>query len=144
MGGQMPLAAANDHLFPRWFGKQNRHKSPGIGISISALLTSLLIIFSSSDTLLQVFNFAILLSTTSILVPYLFCSAAAFRFQITRNEQFKLLSLLVIGIAFLFSMWALAGAGQQAVYWGFILMMAGLPVYTWLKVRQDKSSQDSR
>jgi APA family basic amino acid/polyamine antiporter len=140
MGGQMPLAAARDKLFPSWFGKQNKHQSPGLGIFISSLLTSALILFSSSEALLQVFNFAILLSTTSILVPYLFCSAAAFRFQMTRKEKFQKLSLLIICGAFLFSMWALAGAGQQAVYWGFILMMAGIPVYTWLKIRQDKSA----
>ncbi len=142
MGGQMPLAAARDNLFPRWFGKQNKHQSPGLGIFISALLTSALILFSSSDALLQVFNFAILLSTTSILVPYLFCSAAAFRFQMTRKEKFQKLSLLIICGAFLFSMWALAGAGQQAVFWGFILMMAGIPVYTWLKIKQDKLSNE--
>jgi len=32
-------------------------------------------------------------------------------------------------IAFAYSLWAMAGAGAEAVYWGFLLLMAGLPVY---------------
>ncbi len=138
LGGQMPLAAARDQLFPAWFAKQNKQQSPSAGILLSSCLTSALVIMSSSDNLLVIFNFALLLSTTSILIPYLFCSAAAFRFQISRSDKFKNLSLIVIVVAFLFSIWALAGAGQQAVYWGFILMMIGLPVYTFIKIAQDK------
>ena len=32
-------------------------------------------------------------------------------------------------IAFAYSLWAVAGAGAETVYWGFLLLMAGLPVY---------------
>jgi APA family basic amino acid/polyamine antiporter len=32
-------------------------------------------------------------------------------------------------LAFAYSMWAMAGAGVEAVYWGFLLMIGGLPVY---------------
>ncbi|WP_144394743.1 amino acid permease [Pleionea sediminis] len=141
MGGQMPMAAARDNLFPKWFARQNKKQSPSLGILISACLTSLLILTTTSKTLINVFNFAILLSTTSIIVPYLFCSAAAFRFQSNRKERLKSFSIFAIIVAFLFSLWALAGAGQEAVYWGFLLMMTGIPVYTALKMKNDPSSE---
>jgi len=35
-------------------------------------------------------------------------------------------------IGFLYSLWAIAGAGQETVYWGFLLLMAGLPFYVWM------------
>ncbi|MEE4244912.1 MAG: amino acid permease [Kangiellaceae bacterium] len=139
MGGQMPMAAARDNLFPAWFAKQNNKSAPMIGIILSSSLTSLLVLLSSSENLLHVFEFAILLSTTAILVAYLFSSSAAFRLQMQRTDQYKIISLVIIVAAFLFSLWAVAGAGQEAVYWGFILMMAGLPFYTLLKIAKDRS-----
>ena len=36
-------------------------------------------------------------------------------------------------IAFLFSMFAIAGAGPEVVYYGFILLLSGLPIYVWVK-----------
>jgi APA family basic amino acid/polyamine antiporter len=42
-----------------------------------------------------------------------------------------------IGVAaaggFAYSVWAIAGAGQEAVHWGFILLMVGLPVYVVMR-----------
>ncbi|WMS86797.1 amino acid permease [Pleionea litopenaei] len=143
LGGQMPMAAAKDQLFPHWFAQQNNRGAPTLGIIISSVLTSLLLLTTASKNLLGVFNFAILLSTTSILVPYIFCSAAAFRFQSRQSDNLKALSLAIIIIAFLFSLWALAGAGQEAVYWGFILMMLGVPVYTWLKMNTDRKNDSN-
>ena len=35
-------------------------------------------------------------------------------------------------LAFAFSLWAIAGAGQEIVYWGFLLLMLGVPVYVWI------------
>jgi APA family basic amino acid/polyamine antiporter len=35
----------------------------------------------------------------------------------------------VAAVAFVYSLWAIAGSGAETVYWGFILLIAGLPVY---------------
>ena len=35
----------------------------------------------------------------------------------------------VAGIAFGVCMWVIAASGFETVYWGFLLLMAGLPVY---------------
>jgi APA family basic amino acid/polyamine antiporter len=36
-------------------------------------------------------------------------------------------------LAFVFSLWAIAGAGAEIVYWGFLLLMSGVPVYVWIQ-----------
>jgi len=36
-------------------------------------------------------------------------------------------------IAFAYSVWAIYGAGAQTVLLGFLLMLAGIPVYVWQK-----------
>jgi len=41
-------------------------------------------------------------------------------------------------LAFGYSLWAIGGAGTEVVYWGFLLLLAGLPVYVWV-VRSTKT-----
>ena len=43
--------------------------------------------------------------------------------------------LLVGSCAFIYSVWALYGTGEQAVFWGFLVMMVGIPFYTWRQWR---------
>jgi APA family basic amino acid/polyamine antiporter len=77
----------------------------------------------------------ILLATFCTLVPYLF-SASAYLLLMTRG---KILAkvwwtvILIGGGAFLYSIWGLFGAGETSVFYGFILMMAGIPLYVWIK-----------
>jgi APA family basic amino acid/polyamine antiporter len=54
--------------------------------------------------------------------------------------------LVVAVVAFLYSMWAIAGAGREAIYWGFLLMLVGLPVYIvmrWQVSRLAVASDDA-
>ena len=39
------------------------------------------------------------------------------------------------GIAFAYGLWAIGGAGQETVYWGFLLLLSGLPVFVWVTRR---------
>ncbi len=39
-------------------------------------------------------------------------------------------SVLALGFTF----WALAGSGYQAVYYGVVCLLLGVPLYIWLKV----------
>jgi len=39
---------------------------------------------------------------------------------------------MISALAFVYSLWAISGAGADVVYWGFLLLMAGLPVYVWV------------
>ena len=34
----------------------------------------------------------------------------------------------IAGLAFVYSLWMIGGAGADVVYWGFLLLLAGLPV----------------
>ena len=36
-------------------------------------------------------------------------------------------------LAFVYSMFAIAGAGADTVFYGFLFLLAGLPIYVWLK-----------
>ncbi|WP_281645226.1 hypothetical protein [Parendozoicomonas sp. Alg238-R29] len=46
--------------------------------------------------------------------------------------------VVITSLAFLYSLWALAGSGQETVYWGFLLLIAGLPIYIWVEYQKRK------
>lgn len=122
--GQLPVPVARDGLFPKAFGRLNSRGVPVFPLVLGSVLSSVLIAANSSRGLVSLFTFVIQLSTLSTLVPYVFCSLAGFM----RGRR------SVAGvIAFLFSMFAIAGAGPEVVYYGFLLLLAGLPIYVWVK-----------
>jgi APA family basic amino acid/polyamine antiporter len=45
-------------------------------------------------------------------------------------------------MAFAFSLWAIAGSGQSSVYWGFILLMAGIPFYVWVLYKKKADAEE--
>ena len=133
--GQIPLAAARDGLFPKIFGRVNPNGAPAIGIFLSSILASILMGLNYHKSTVSAFTFMMLLATLSVLVPYLFSSSAYILFVFQSGEQ-NAKSKFKIGVAWLafaFSLWMLIGCGAEVVYYGFILLMAGIPFYIWMK-----------
>lgn len=132
--GQLPMAAANDGLFPKAFGRLSMRGTPVVGMIIAAVLTTGLIAMNFTRSLVELFTFVILLATLSTLVPYTFCSLAGF--LLARSDARMKMSAgasAVSALAFCYALWAIGGAGADVVYWGFLLLMSGLPVYVWIK-----------
>jgi len=135
--GQIPLALAGDGLFPKVFARVSGNGAPVPGLVISSILVTLLVAANYTRSLVQLFTFSILLATLSCLVPYLFSALA--EWELLRREPGKKLgSVAVALLAFLYSFWGIAGSGQEAVYWGFLLLIAGLPVYVWVRRSQTR------
>jgi APA family basic amino acid/polyamine antiporter len=133
VAGQLPQAVAADGLFPPVFGRISSRGTPAAGMIIAGVLATALIALNSSRGLVDLFTFIILLATLSTLVPYAFCSIAAF--VLRRRDpaiSWSAGAAVTAGLAFVYSMWAIGGAGADTVYWGFLLLMSGLPVYAWV------------
>jgi APA family basic amino acid/polyamine antiporter len=135
--GQVPLAVARDGLFPSPFGRLSQRGTPVIGIVISSVLATVLISLSYTKGLVEQFTFIILLATLASLVPYVMCSMAELMISDREGRRWGLRSSLIPILAFVFSLWAIAGAGRDTVYWGFLLLLAGVPVYVWMKRRRE-------
>jgi len=133
--GQMPMAAARDGLFPAVFGKMSRRGTPVAGIVISSLLVTGLMALNFTASLVEQFTFIILLATLTTLIPYVFSAVAELVIFVREREKFRgerLAGASVIAVlALLYSLWAISGIGRDAVFWGFVLMLAGLPIYWW-------------
>jgi APA family basic amino acid/polyamine antiporter len=139
MAGQLPLAASRDGMFPRVFGRVSARGTPAAGLMIAAVLTTTLVMMNASRGLVEIFTFVILLSTLSTLVPYVFCSLAGLfdpggRPAPGRGRSGR--ASIVAMLAFGYAMLAVGGAGADVVYWGFLLLLAGLPVHVWMTRRR--------
>lgn len=140
--GQIPLAIAEDRLFPKVFAKLNQKEAPQAGLIIGSILVSTLMLFNYSDSLVEQFTFMTMLTTLSVLTPYLFSTAAHLIFVLSgKTDDNNMMQAVILSIlAFVFSMWAIYGSGEEVVFWGFMLLLSGIPFYVWIKWRQQKNN----
>lgn len=139
--GQLPLAVARDGLFPAVFARVSRRNTPVTAMIIAGVLSTTLIAMNYSQGLVALFTFIILLATLSTLVPYVFCSLAAFLRAAGLKPPTTSVSrsaALVAALALVYSLIAIAGAGTDVISWGLLLFVAGVPVYAW--VRRDRGT----
>jgi APA family basic amino acid/polyamine antiporter len=133
--GQMPRAAAMDRLFPSIFERLSKRGTPVPGLIISSVLATGLMALNFTASLVEQFTFIILLATLSTLVPYFFSGVAQLVIFVRERDDFvgeRLMGASIIAVlALLYTVWAIAGSGRDAVFWGFVLLLAGLPVYWW-------------
>ena len=88
-----------------------------------------------SEGLVEQFKFIILLSTLCTLVPYLFSAASYVAISLDREKAKNPRTGIFVlgGLTFAYAIWAIFGAGEEAVFWGFILLLLGTPFFVWLK-----------
>lgn len=139
MQGRIPMAASIDRLFPKVFGKQNNHGSPIMGIALSSILASLLMMLNYSKNLVDAFTFMMTLSTLSVIVPYLFSAASLALILFTRDKKWTNPLIWVSILAFCFCIWIIMGCGYEVVIYGLILFLISIPFYFVLK-RKKKSN----
>ncbi|HSE73542.1 MAG TPA: amino acid permease [Dongiaceae bacterium] len=146
MQGQIPMAAARDGLLPSSLAKLNKHGVPGIALVISSALVSLLVLMNFRHGLIDAFQIIILIGTMTTLVPYMLCAAGLMQLMVDRRGVFPasvLILVLIASVAFIFAIWALYGSGREAVFWGFLVLVSGIPIYTWRKWRSKVEAERS-
>lgn len=141
---QVTMAAADDGLFPRKFSEKTSRNVPGFALIVVGTLCSVLLLTNYTRGLLGVYLFLLLISTILTLFTYIFSAMAALMLEardpeMTPNSRFK--EGLVAVLAFGAGLWAIAAAGQESVYWAFILLMLGLPVYVFVARKNHVAAQ---
>jgi APA family basic amino acid/polyamine antiporter len=136
--GQVPYGAATDHIFPSALGKLSRFGTPANALVLSNLLASLLIVVNLHRGLIETFTLITLLASATTLVPYAICSVAELMIYLRRGTTiaagaglWKVIALGAAGFAYAFG--ALFGAGMETIFWGFLLLVAGVPIHVAIK-----------
>jgi len=142
--GELPNAMAKSGVFPRIFARESPRRTPSFALFFSSGLVTLLILMNYQKSMVSIFTFMILLSTTACLVLYALCSLALLRLQWTGQLQSAQLGvprrgtipLAIVGVlATAYSLWAIVGAGAEAVEWGAALLVLGVPLYFFVRYK---------
>jgi amino acid transporter len=136
--GQVPMAAAQDRLFPPAFGRISGRGVPAVGIILSAgLATALVLVQASGSPGVRAFyNLVVSLSTLTAAIPYAFCALAGGFVAVRAAGAGKVPRVKLIEIiAFVFSIFVIYGCGPEPVLYGLVLLLLGIPVYTWQRRR---------
>jgi arginine:agmatine antiporter len=129
--GQVPMAAAQDRLFPALFARRSSRGVPAIGMVVSASFASILVLVQASggSGFAAIYALIVGLATMTAAIPYAFCSIAGVLIA-ARNGRVARVSVVEV-VAFIFSVFVVYGCGPQAVLYGLVLLLLGLPVYVW-------------
>ncbi|HEY7638244.1 MAG TPA: amino acid permease [Steroidobacteraceae bacterium] len=145
--GEMPRVLAKDKIFPELFAHESRYQTPDYSLFITSALVTIVMLMNYSGSMVKVFTFIILVSTSAYLVMYLFCSLAAFKLALRGDlgvHGRKMTGLLAVAmLAALYSAWTLWGAGAEAFWWGVGLFALGVPLYFLMKEWQRRRSANA-
>jgi len=144
--GRSAYAAAEEKLFPPIFAKVNKKfATPAASLIISGICANILLILNYVGSLRSAFDFMILLGTLAFLPAYTFAAAAEIVLIKKYPGKFNLWNFLknsfISLLALTYSIYAIYGTGSEVVMYGFILMLAGIPFYTYMMLKQKNESQ---
>jgi basic amino acid/polyamine antiporter, APA family len=138
MAGRIPVTAAQDGLFFPPLGRLHpRFGTPHVAMIVGTLIPSALLLLYFSSSLLNVFKFVALLAILTTLLPHLYACAAELllvrRYPDRYDPRMVPRVTVEAGIGFLFVLWTMYGVGATSAMWGFLSIVAGTPLYVWLR-----------
>lgn len=141
MAGRIPVAAAQDGLFfDRMARIHPRFGTPHVALVVGTGVASLMLLLFFNRSLLGVFNFIVLLAVLTTLLPHLYAAGAelllARRFPERYTAAQRRRAHVVAPVAFVFVLYTIYGVGPEVAMWGFIVVLAGTPLYIWLVTRR--------
>jgi APA family basic amino acid/polyamine antiporter len=145
--GQTAMAAARDNVFPAVFRRMTAGNTPGASYLIIGLLVTAMILMNYTRGLVGAYKFIILIATLTAVIPYAFAAMAALLLdvhdrQIERGRRIR--EALTAIVAFVVCFWVIATSGQESVYWVFLLLIGGMPVYVLVTRNKNLDEQESR
>ncbi len=161
--GELPLQMAKNGVFPKLFAKESTRGTPVNALCISSGLVTILVLMNAEKSMVEIFNFMILLSTTATLVMYLLCALATLK--LLRSGELAASGKYVVWLAIaglvgaVYALWTIVGAGiitdaktcgTQSICWapwyanpmymGAVLLALGIPVYFLMRGRKSTSN----
>jgi APA family basic amino acid/polyamine antiporter len=99
-----------------------------------------MLVISYGGGLVEQFEFLVQISVFAALVPYLFTAAAYILVLIEKklhaNSWVK--TFVLGGLGFAYSLWAIWGSGRETVFYGFMLLLSGIPFYLLMQWNKRK------
>jgi len=119
------LAAGKKGVAPAVLAVLNKGEAPWVSLVGSSVLATALLLLNYSRGLVGAFTFLVMMTTVACLVAYLMCALAELRHSWRSAKGWAAVAV----IAVVYSAFAIFGAGQEPLLWGFVLIAVGVSVY---------------
>jgi arginine:agmatine antiporter len=129
--GQSAKAAADDGMFPKVFGRVNRHGVPGRGLAIVGVLMTIMLFATMSPTIAGQFNRIIDLAVILVVVPYIYASVAVVKVIYDHQlsaTTFRLFKGIAIA-AVVYCLWTVLGGDPTTVVRALVALLLSVPLY---------------
>lgn len=151
VSSEVPYQAAKSGIFPKFFGKTNKNGSPSKSLLVTNSMTQIFLFSTISGTVLEAYNFAIVVATLAYLIPYLVSTLYQLKLIIT-GETYDVMpgSRIKDGIitvfALLYSIWVVktGAADLKTFFLGIGLFVLGLILYPVLMRNESSSIREQR
>lgn len=139
---RIAFAAGEDGIFPKFFAiKHKKYGTPAVALIISSALTNVVLFMNFTKGFSEALSVITLLATLSYL-PIYAITAVADIVIMSKNEALTLGYILrksiIPMLGFMYAMWTIYGSGAETVMYGFLLMMSGIPVYAYIRIRNSR------
>ena len=140
--GQVPMAAADDNLFPKIFSKRNKAGTPVMSIVITSVLVTILLLLTVSPSLVHQFKIIILMAVLATVVPYLFTTVASIIVLKKQKNMKKLASMVIAVIACIYAFWITFSSGEKTIFYGLGMIFLSIPLYALVPQKKDKEGEE--
>lgn len=146
---RVSYAAGVDGVFPEVFAKVHpKFKTPYLSLIISAVLVNILLFLNFSKGFGSAFTFVSLLATLSYLPIYAMAAAAEILLVVRQKKKLNVANFIKSSIVplmgFIYAGWTIYGSGAEIVMYGFLLMLAGIPFYLYMTIKNSEKMQELR
>lgn len=129
--GQSAKAAANDGMFPRIFGRTNRHGVPGLGLAIVSILMTAVVFATMSPSIADQFDRIINFTIILVVVPYIYAAVAGVKVvhdRVGKGRTFTLFKFIALA-AIAYCLWTVLGGDPSTVVQSFVVLLLSVPLY---------------
>ncbi len=140
-----PRAGAQQGLFPKFFSETNKRDVPMKSLIFTGVLMSLVLLLTASPNLAKQFEVVILMAVFASLLPYMYALISLPIVMIAkknnRGKSFVFYTIMVV-IGMIYSIFALLGAGSDSMFWGVVMMVVTIPLFSFIASARHKKGED--
>jgi amino acid transporter len=140
-GGVVAHSMSTMDLLPKSLSKVSRRGTPVNALLVNGVLMTAIMLLAWATQEGSLYNFFVMLATMAYLVFYAFGAASEIVLSGKKIKPFSLGTFikcsLVSLVGLLYAIYTIYGSGAEYVFYGFLLMMAGLPVFIYVKLKAE-------
>lgn len=133
LSSHIPMAAAEDKLFPKIFAKRDASGVPIFGLVLTSLLMTVLLLATTFLDLIQQFELLILVASTTSLVAYFYTSIAEIILLPKKISGKNIIHIGIAIVAAIYSFWAILGSSREIIFYLAAFIFMTIPFYALLK-----------